>query len=162
MDPNKTKENDETPVAEEKSSKTKADKKQLSKATAEQPVISNPTTDLEELKKLFGLKATLNRNAPKSEYELEKKEQWKFWETQPVPALGSSIPKHVNEPMEPNKDISEINPNPFSLPAGFKWNDLDLENTDELMELYTLLNENYVEDDDNMFRFDYSPEFLKW
>ena len=25
-----------------------------------------------------------------------------------------------------------------------------------------LLNENYVEDDDNMFRFDYSPEFLRW
>jgi len=25
-----------------------------------------------------------------------------------------------------------------------------------------LLNENYVEDDDNMFRFDYPPEFLQW
>lgn len=32
----------------------------------------------------------------------------------------------------------------------------------QLKELYTLLNENYVEDDDNMFRFDYSPNFLKW
>lgn len=32
----------------------------------------------------------------------------------------------------------------------------------QLKELYLLLNENYVEDDDNMFRFDYSPEFLKW
>ena len=31
-----------------------------------------------------------------------------------------------------------------------------------MTELYTLLNENYVEDDDNMFRFDYSPEFLQW
>ena len=31
-----------------------------------------------------------------------------------------------------------------------------------MTELYTLLNENYVEDDDNMFRFDYSTEFLKW
>ncbi|KIH42878.1 Myristoyl-CoA:protein N-myristoyltransferase protein, partial [Ancylostoma duodenale] len=29
-------------------------------------------------------------------------------------------------------------------------------------ELYTLLTENYVEDDDNMFRFDYSAAFLKW
>jgi len=25
-----------------------------------------------------------------------------------------------------------------------------------------LLYENYVEDDDNMFRFDYSTDFLKW
>ena len=32
----------------------------------------------------------------------------------------------------------------------------------QLKELYTLLNENYVEDDDNMFRFDYSPDFLLW
>lgn len=32
----------------------------------------------------------------------------------------------------------------------------------QLRELYTLLNENYVEDDGNMFRFDYSPEFLLW
>ena len=31
-----------------------------------------------------------------------------------------------------------------------------------MTELYTLLNENYVEDDDNMFRFDYSREFLLW
>lgn len=34
--------------------------------------------------------------------------------------------------------------------------------SNQLKELYTLLNENYVEDDDNMFRFDYSPEFLLW
>lgn len=32
----------------------------------------------------------------------------------------------------------------------------------QLKELYTLLSENYVEDDDNMFRFDYSPAFLLW
>ena len=28
--------------------------------------------------------------------------------------------------------------------------------------MYTLLTENYVEDDDNMFRFDYSTDFLEW
>lgn len=118
--------------------------------------------ELEELKRLFGLKTQLNRNAPKSEYELEKKEEWKFWETQPVPALGSSFNTDVNEPIEKDKPISEVNPTPFSLPAGFKWDDLDLEKHEQLMELYTLLNENYVEDDDNMFRFDYSPDFLNW
>lgn len=32
----------------------------------------------------------------------------------------------------------------------------------QLKELYTLLNENYVEDEESMFRFDYSPEFLLW
>ena len=28
--------------------------------------------------------------------------------------------------------------------------------------MYKLLTKNYVEDDDNMFRFDYSIEFLRW
>ena len=32
----------------------------------------------------------------------------------------------------------------------------------QVVEVYTLLNENYVEDDDNMFRFDYSIAFLQW
>ena len=31
-----------------------------------------------------------------------------------------------------------------------------------MKELYTLLHENYVEDGDNMFRFDYSMPFLRW
>lgn len=28
--------------------------------------------------------------------------------------------------------------------------------------MYKLLTKNYVEDDDNMFRFDYSIDFLRW
>merc|ERR1719258_319054 len=35
-------------------------------------------------------------------------------------------------------------------------------NDAEAEEIYTLLNENYVEDDDSMFRFDYSIPFLRW
>jgi glycylpeptide N-tetradecanoyltransferase len=31
-----------------------------------------------------------------------------------------------------------------------------------MKEVYELLNGNYVEDDDAMFRFDYSVNFLKW
>ena len=32
----------------------------------------------------------------------------------------------------------------------------------QLRELYALLAENYVEFDGDEFRFDYSPEFLRW
>jgi glycylpeptide N-tetradecanoyltransferase len=32
----------------------------------------------------------------------------------------------------------------------------------QIKEVYDLLNQNYVEDDDNMFRFDYSMQFLRW
>ena len=32
----------------------------------------------------------------------------------------------------------------------------------QVAELHELLRENYVEDEDNMFRFSYSKEFLRW
>jgi hypothetical protein len=44
----------------------------------------------------------------------------------------------------------------------FEWSDVNLESDEEAQELYTLLHENYVEDGDNMFRFDYSVPFLRW
>lgn len=130
-------------------------KKEASQSNQSQP-------NVEELSRLFNLRANLNRNAPKTDDELHGKEQWKFWETQPVPKLGTVIPDGTNEPIQPEKTIEDIKQEPISLPNGFKWDDIDLTNHDQLMELYSLLNENYVEDDDNMFRFDYSPEFLKW
>ena len=58
--------------------------------------------------------------------------------------------------------MSEIREECLTLPTGFHWDTLDIESEATLQELYLLLNENYVEDDDNMFRFDYSPEFLRW
>ena len=117
-----------------------------------------------ELARLLNVNGSISnvRNAPKNDAELLTKEAWKFWETQPVPSLGTVVPKGTNEPIQPNKPIEEIRQVPLSLPEGFKWDDVDLNSKDQLLELYTLLNENYVEDDDNMFRFDYSPEFLRW
>lgn len=92
--------------------------------------------------------------------EEAKQKSYKFWSTQPVPKFDEKVDK--NEAIEPNKSISEIRPEPYALPNGFKWETLNINDPLVLTELYTLLNENYVEDDDAMFRFDYQPEFLKW
>jgi hypothetical protein len=43
----------------------------------------------------------------------------------------------------------------------FEWCTCDLSKDSTCKEVYDLLSLNYVEDDDNMFRFNYSPEFLK-
>ena len=64
--------------------------------------------------------------------------------------------------IEPPIEMSEVRGEPFSLPSAFRWCDVDVHDNKELTELYTLLSENYVEDDDNMFRFDYSSQFLLW
>lgn len=90
----------------------------------------------------------------------EDKRKYEFWQTQPVPKLDEEVTS--SEPIEADKSNDQIKKEPYRLLDGFKWDTLDIENDDQLKELYTLLNENYVEDDDNMFRFDYSPQFLKW
>lgn len=91
---------------------------------------------------------------------------YKFWNTQPVPQIHEASEgineKEFHKAIEPDKAISEIKQDPYALPEGFVWDTLDLNNDVILKELYTLLNENYVEDDDAMFRFDYQPEFLRW
>lgn len=51
---------------------------------------------------------------------------------------------------------------PYYLPPGYKWCNVNIKDDAELTELYELLRDNYVEDDESMFRFDYSKEFFKW
>ncbi|XP_076059966.1 N-myristoyl transferase isoform X2 [Oratosquilla oratoria] len=92
----------------------------------------------------------------------QQKKEFQFWNTQPVPKISENIKPDVNEPIEPDKNIADVKQEPYNLPEGFKWETLDLLNESVLQNLYELLSENYVEDDDNMFRFDYSKEFLRW
>jgi len=86
----------------------------------------------------------------------------KFWDTQPVPKKGATIDESDCGPIEPNQPLADLRQEPYPMPAGFEWSSLDINDPEQLDELYVLLNENYVEDDDNMFRFDYSKDFLMW
>lgn len=46
--------------------------------------------------------------------------------------------------------------------GGFEWSNVDINDDVQADELYTLLKMNYVEDEDNMFRFEYPVDFLRW
>jgi len=92
----------------------------------------------------------------------EAKKTYKFWSTQPVPKIDEEITAAANEAISADVPLDQLRQEPYSLPQGFEWDTLNLDDPLVLKELYVLLNENYVEDDDNMFRFDYSPEFLRW
>eukprot|EP00484_Ammonia_sp_Unknown_P000387 CAMPEP_0197023520 /NCGR_PEP_ID=MMETSP1384-20130603/4193_1 /TAXON_ID=29189 /ORGANISM="Ammonia sp." /LENGTH=516 /DNA_ID=CAMNT_0042451739 /DNA_START=50 /DNA_END=1600 /DNA_ORIENTATION=- len=84
-----------------------------------------------------------------------------FWNNQPVPQMDQEFEDNVNEPME-EKTLDDVRKQPYLLPAQFEWVELDLNDDKEVDELYELLANHYVEDDDNRFRFNYSKEFLKW
>ncbi|KAI9680389.1 MAG: glycylpeptide N-tetradecanoyltransferase [Trizodia sp. TS-e1964] len=85
---------------------------------------------------------------------------YKFWQTQPVPrfdepAQGEDGPIKVIDPEMIPKE-------PYPLVDGFEWVTMDLKDEKELKEVYELLTAHYVEDDEAMFRFNYSISFLDW
>merc|ERR1719228_1370084 len=101
-----------------------------------------------------------NQPGPAKNEEEAAKKTYQFWSTQPVPSIDEVVTS--NEWITPDLPITEVRQDGYTLPAGFQWDTLLLDDPLVLKEVYVLLNENYVEDDDNMFRFDYSPEFLAW
>ncbi|KAA8497915.1 Glycylpeptide N-tetradecanoyltransferase 2 [Porphyridium purpureum] len=89
---------------------------------------------------------------------------FKFWNTQPVPKLDdeSIFDMQKGCPIEPDRPVEDIQKKPHALLSHFEWEELDLQHEPILDQLYALLSENYVEDDDAGFRFDYSKAFLSW
>ncbi|XP_051569908.1 glycylpeptide N-tetradecanoyltransferase 1-like isoform X2 [Myxocyprinus asiaticus] len=149
----------DTGAKKKKKQKKRNKDKSGGKDAAQDPlskVNSLPADKLQEIQKAIELFSV--GQGPAKTMEEATRRSYQFWDTQPVPKLGETVTSHGF--IEPDKD--HIREEPYSLPQGFTWDALDLGNPSVLKELYTLLNENYVEDDDNMFRFDYSPEFLLW
>jgi glycylpeptide N-tetradecanoyltransferase len=86
---------------------------------------------------------------------------------QPVSSSSSSSPSssgivYPEGPIVPNKLPTELRAEPYTMPHGFVWSNIDMTHSSDVQELYHLLSNNYVEDDDALFRFDYSAEFLSW
>ena len=90
------------------------------------------------------------------------RKEHKFWDTQPVPKHGDEPAS--NDELGPlvEQTVEEIRKEPYPMATGMEWSLVDITTEEGAQEVYTLLTENYVEDDDNMFRFDYSIAFLNW
>ena len=92
----------------------------------------------------------------------EIKEHYEFWESQPVPQFNKDAPVEFGEIWKDHK-VEDLRKTPFDLPEeGLEWKDVDMNQSNEVDKLYEFLKTNYVEDEDHMFRFDYSKDFLKW
>ncbi|XP_053494997.1 glycylpeptide N-tetradecanoyltransferase 1b [Ictalurus furcatus] len=115
-----------------------------------------PEQKQQEIQKALHL-FSLSQGAPKSLKEANR-HSFRFWNSQPVTKIGEEVTSHGPIQSEKPKIRQEC----YSLPEGFCWDTVDLENPEQLGELCTLLNENYTEEDDNTLRFHYSPEFVLW
>lgn len=86
---------------------------------------------------------------------------YKFWQTQPVPKLDDKK-DHIEEGPFKIIDPEKVPKEPSPLTEGFEWVTMDLTREEELHEVFDLLDGHYVEDEEAMFRFNYSASFLKW
>jgi len=84
-----------------------------------------------------------------------------FWDTQPVPSMEAEYAQDCG-PIDEIKTPEDVRDDPYPLPDQFEWCTCNIDDDKETEEIYNLLSENYVEDDDSMFRFDYSVGFLRW
>lgn len=156
----KTEEIDESRPTELSTEATKEEEDVKSKSTEDSKKM---VLDLmEQMKGLGGNPKDPKNQAIFKEFQKYKTlyEKHDFWDTQPVPKGGPGAKDEEGE-IEKGK-VEEVKSEPYGLPAGFEWCDVDLENEDQLQEVYELLRDHYVEDSDHMFRFDYQKEFLKW
>ncbi|XBW37692.1 hypothetical protein QEN19_003276 [Hanseniaspora menglaensis] len=127
-----------------------------------QELLSQLTTEQhDELKKKH--QEYLNKKGP--DEPSKTMEEFLFWKTQRVPQFGDEQTSLKQGPIDAKVTLADISKEPVNLSRniqGFEWCTMDSSNDDHLEEIYTLLNENYVEDLSSMIRFDYSKEFLKW
>jgi hypothetical protein len=112
------------------------------------------------------------------EFEKGTLKEYEFWKDQPVPQFSRSIVGVTsrtrdllvvadeittkNEPIQASIPVGQVQKEAYALNAVLEWCEVDIFNAGEMDELYTLLNQNYVEDAGCTFRFDYSREFLLW
>lgn len=86
-----------------------------------------------------------------------------FWETQPVSQFKPELNREGSEgPIDDPMTVADVRQEPYKLPDAFEWSSCDMTDKKTKAEVFELLMNNYVEDDDEMFRFQYSQEFLKW
>jgi glycylpeptide N-tetradecanoyltransferase len=86
---------------------------------------------------------------------------YKFWQTQPVPKFDEKSDSIEEGPFK-IIDPAQVPKEPGPLVDGFEWVTMDLTKEEELKEVFELLYGHYVEDDEAMFRFNYSTSFLRW
>lgn len=111
--------------------------------------------------------------AQTSKKEGKAPEDYKFWNTQPVPRLrepnllqttngskGEVLPEGAILPNAVCKRAAKEEPE--KLLEEFEWCEVDVNDQSELQELYELLYNHYVEDGEGSFRLNYSAEFLAW
>lgn len=87
---------------------------------------------------------------------------YKFWSTQPVMRFDEEAKQVEDGPLQILKlEGVPTQPAPLAV-TGFEWVTLDVSSDADVKDICELMNGHYVEDADEMFRFNYGTGILKW
>lgn len=100
--------------------------KQNENETQDQANAFENQTNSEYLKTLKDV--LFKKRANKSE---QVKNEYKFWDTQPVPKIKSDESSDLG-PIEGENDVEKERKEPLKLPASYSWYDLDINDDNEL------------------------------
>jgi hypothetical protein len=95
---------------------------------------------IEDMGKMLNSSMTFNRKKKYDEEEIKNKVR-KFWGTQPVPQFqGESITENDIGPIDSNCDVKKEQKEPYNLPKGYMWYDVDIHNPVEITKVKLFLN----------------------
>lgn len=126
------------------------------KKTQEDP--SAPKKSILDLLKKLSLQAAEQDTAEPS--KPKPMDEFKFWKTQPVTKFDASI--SAEGPIDTRNDVSKVRKEPYPMLPQFEWVTLDVDDSHDMDQLYELLYDHYVEDQDSSFRFAYNRTFFNW
>jgi glycylpeptide N-tetradecanoyltransferase len=89
-------------------------------------------SDLNRKDNLDSLKEAIFK-MKKNKTELVK-ENYKFWDTQPVPKIKSDDSDEIG-PLDENNDVEKERKEPFKLPNTFSWYDIDINSSSDLTKV---------------------------
>ncbi len=155
-----------------KKKKPRKKKKKAAEGTDSTAVAQQPTkpVQVQNIQSLLQQLAVSSSQGAKK--ECKAPEDYKFWNTQPVPKFKEPNLLQTTDSSKESLPEGAILPDkicrasakaePEKLVDGFEWCTVDVEDRGELQELYELLDNHYVEDQEGSFRFKYSIPFLSW
>ena len=165
---------DETATTSPQKKKKKKGKKKKNKVGVEEAAATTePAKSPPKPTQVHDIQSLLNQLSVSQSKEEKAPSDYKFWNTQPVPKFqepnllqtttsssGEAKPEGAILPDKICRASAKAEPGPMR--DGFEWCLVDLENDEEVNELYELLDNHYVEDTEGSFRFKYSIQFLTW
>jgi glycylpeptide N-tetradecanoyltransferase len=87
---------------------------------------------------LNSIKQMLFKNSSNKKGE-QMKDAYKFWDTQPVPKMFSEDAKEVG-PIDTDNDVEKERKEPYKLPTGFTWYDVDINSDSDLTMVNLYIN----------------------